>query len=294
MMIGFILRNIVYLIGLALFAFSLRLTGYSVEHPETVARVVRVAEAISLPVERGLNNIILSIQYHWTHYLWLVDSAKELDDAHQRLRILEAQEQRLGELEKENARLRRALNFRILSGHQGLMANVIAFDPVNWSRTVVIDRGAEDGVEIGLAVLDGPAVVGQTIAVDRQTARVLLIDDRISAVPVVVQRSRVLGIAEGRLSRSLKMLYVQIGQDVMVGDKVLTSGLDGVFARGLLVGTVSSIGEEPEGLFREIEIAAASFPGSLEQVQVMLPVPPEEEGSSLDSTDSNAKPTKSD
>lgn len=189
----------------------------------------------------------------------------------------ETQRARLAELEAENLHLSVMLELKQALALGSAAANVIGGDASGLARTLVLAGGADQGFEAGMAVLSTEGVVGKLIAVGPSSSRVLLINDHNSALDAFDQRSRVRGIVAGVVDDGLVMKYVDRSEEVKSGDTIVTSGLDGIFPRGLLVGEVTAVVREGPGLFLTVNIAPAADFRRLEQVLVItqrMPQPP--------------------
>lgn len=185
-----------------------------------------------------------------------------------------ALEQDVAALREDAARARqleRLLAFREAGRHQGLAARITARDPSRWFATVLVDRGSRDGVTRNAPVVAPGGVVGRVIEVTPLAARVLLIADSRSAVGVVVQGSRDSGVVEGRGGPLLHLRYLSRAAQVRTGDLVVTSGLGGVFPRGLVVGRIVKVGREEGELLQEAEVEPAAALDRLEDVLILLP-----------------------
>ena len=132
-----------------------------------------------------------------------------------------------------------------------------------------MNQGENDGVAKDMAVATSEGVVGRVIEVSRNTAKVLLITDANSAVDVIVQRSRAQGILEGKIEETCILKYVQKSEEVQVGDRVITSGLGGIFPKGLVVGTVTKVDRKRPGIFQYIEVTPAVDLSKLEEVLIL-------------------------
>ncbi len=126
-----------------------------------------------------------------------------------------------------------------------------------------------------MAVISTAGVVGKLITVSPDASRVLLINDHNSAVDAFDQRSRARGIIAGVVEDGLIMKYVDRTEDVKAGDVVITSGMDGIFPRGLLVGEVVKVSQEGPGLFLNVQVKPAVDFRKLEQVLVLTQQPPQ-------------------
>ncbi len=134
---------------------------------------------------------------------------------------------------------------------------------------IVVDRGRADGVEVDLPAIAWGGAVGRVVAVDPGHAKIRLLSDANSGVAGIVQRSRVRGIVEGRGATTLDLLYVPRFADVIHGDRVVTSGQDGIFPRGFGIGRIGSILESPDGT-QTIHLEPELDYATLEEVLILL------------------------
>lgn len=212
-------------------------------------------------------------------YLDLVGVQQENARLRAELAHEQTQRTRLTELEAENLHLSDLLELKQALALKSAAANVIGADASGLARTLVVEGGSNQGFEAGMAVLSTAGVVGKVIAVGPSSSRVLLINDHNSALDAFDQRSRVRGIVAGVVDDGLVMKYVDRSEDVKAGDTIVTSGLDGIFARGLLVGEVVAVVREGPGLFLTVNVAPAADFRRLEQVLIVtqrIPQPPPE------------------
>lgn len=237
-----------------LFCVSLFLAAYSHKNPgvarsgsELVSQLVGPAQSLMHGVYRGLVST-------WDEYLALRGVRQLNEQLAGRLALLEAENSRLLELESENQRLRGILNLSEETGLKGIVADVIGYEPSNWVKGITINKGEAEGVRAGQAVLEGNGVVGQVIAVARHTARVLLIIDHASNVDAIIQSSRTRGIVAGAGDESCELRYVLREDELKIGDRVITSGMDSVYPKGLFIGIVASMDERPAGMFRPVTV----------------------------------------
>ncbi len=150
-----------------------------------------------------------------------------------------------------------------------MAANVIGSDASGISRTLILASGTDEGLRAGMAVIANQGVVGKIIAVSPHASRVLLINDHNSALDGFDQRTRARGIVAGLVDDGVILKYADRSQDIKVGDTIVTSGLDGIFPRGLLVGTIQSVRREGPGLFLGVKITPAVDFRQLEQVMIL-------------------------
>lgn len=169
----------------------------------------------------------------------------------------------------ENERLVNLLHFIQESSSVLLSTRVVGRAPSRWNESVWIDLGAKDGLEPGMAVLSYEGVAGKIVEVMPKWSRVLLLIDENSKVGAVVERTREIGILEGRgLSCVLKFLPREA--QVKPGDRVVTSGLSRFFPPGLEIGRVVKVQDDAEGLFQYAEVSPEVHFGKLEEVSVVM------------------------
>jgi len=196
-----------------------------------------------------------NVESVWDGYLWLVGTRRENQLLLTEVSRLESEVVRLRELSQESMALREILELRKQTGFGGVVASVIGADPSGWIQSVTIDRGKVDGIKVDMPAVLGGAVVGQVRAVSSSASNVLVITDRSSGVGALIQRSRARGIVVGSGGNECFMEYVQNTEDVAIGDTVVTSGLDGIYPKGLEIGTVIEIQSPPGEMFQRIRIA---------------------------------------
>ncbi|MFO7768680.1 MAG: rod shape-determining protein MreC [bacterium] len=177
---------------------------------------------------------------------------------------------RLREAERQNQRLRSLLEFEQQRGEEILLgAEVVGWGDGRRTHTVTIRAGAAEGVERYMAVVTADGLVGR---VDRlpgsRHAIVSLLSDPANAVAAVVERTREQGYFQfvgdqGRLHQVLQ------SADVMVGDRVLSSGLGGVYPEGLFIGTVTAVTDDPDGVTKRVVVEPAAALDRLEEVFVL-------------------------
>lgn len=172
--------------------------------------------------------------------------------------------QRLADLlQFENDRLREALTAKVVRPQTLVTARVISVVGGPFVRSVLVNAGSGEGVQEGLAVVDHNGVVGQTIAVGRRATRVLLLTDFNSRIPVRLGRSKNNGILIGRNEDFAELEFLPVNSDVVVGDRVMTSGDGGLFPPGLLIGIIARIGS------RHIKVRPVADLKTLEFVQIL-------------------------
>lgn len=175
------------------------------------------------------------------------------------------------EAELENKRLKSLFSFKQNSPYKVVAARVIGRASDNWSSLILIDKGNHQGIKRGLVVVNYLGLVGRVMEAGGSTSKVMLINDPNVGVSAIVQRSRQEGLVSGTLGNSLMMRYLPLDSDIRPADAVITSGLTDMYPKGLVIGTVTSVGEEFSGLSRYAIIRPAVNLASLEEVLVIIP-----------------------
>lgn len=234
----------------------------------------RIFLELMAPLERAGTFASRTVADAWENLSGLLRARDEAEALRGRVRQLERDTARLAETEAENARLRTLLDFRKTLGGTLLTTRVIGHDAAGLSRTLVVDQGSAAGIAKGAAVLAPEGIVGQVFQVSPHAARVLLVSDHNSGVDAVVQRTRGRGIVEGTADGRCGLKFVKRTEDLQVGDLVVSSGLDGIFPRGLPIGHIEAVDKQGQGLFQYGQIEPAVDTERLEEVLVMVGAPP--------------------
>jgi rod shape-determining protein MreC len=214
-----------------------------------------------------------SLSTLWTHYIALRAVREENDALRAQLGTTEIrlQEQRALALRAE--RLQALLDLRQSLPQRTVAAQIIAGDATAFFRTVTIDRGSADGVLADAAVLSPRGVVGRVVGRPAaRAARVQLLVDRNAGIGAVIERSRAGGVVMGDEGQMLRMEYVSNLSDVKPGDLVVSSGLDGIYPKGFVIGEIVSA-ERGVGLYHAIKLRPAVDFSTIEEVVVLLDPP---------------------
>jgi len=250
---------------------SLVLAAVNVRAPYQLDPVGVLLLEMMHPLQVGATAVGRRAEHLWARYVALWDVRAQNEALHKRLEELEGMAYRAQELDLANQRLERILALREALGTAAVAAQVIGRSTVAWVQTVILDKGERHGITKGMAVLAPEGVVGQVMSVGPRTTRVLLISDPNSGVDALVQRSRVRGIAAGTIDGECILKYVQRGDEVQVGDQVVTSGLDGIFPKGQPIGTVARVGTKDSRMFQDVEVMLSAELSKVEEVLVVSP-----------------------
>jgi rod shape-determining protein MreC len=225
---------------------------------------------ITAPFQKLIKQTTKSTEELWLNYFRLVDIHHENTQLKNEIHVLKMANSRYRELLATQERLEELLQFKQTINRPVLAAQVIGLDPTGWFKSVIIDKGKWAGLRLDMPVVNAFGVVGRVVSVSSNYAKVLLIIDQNSAVDCLVQRSRDRGMLKGLMSEICKLDYVSKSNDITMGDMVVTSGLGGVFPKGLPVGRILDVKEIPGELFKDIKIRTAVDFSKLEEVLVIL------------------------
>jgi len=262
-------KTVLMLNGILLLTVNLVMLAVTTRRP-AASGLGRMMIAFVAPFQEVATRVVKTIQDGWWNYFFLVSVAHE----NQRLlKELGTSRQKIiqqSELEFENQRLRELLGFKRSLPSPVIAAEIIGKDPSAWFKTVIIDKGSTDGLRRGLPAVSPLGVVGQIIEVSARQSRLMLIIDRNSGADALVQRTRARGIVKGTSQDDCYLDYVLHADDVRVGDLVVSSGFDGVYPKGLLIGTVTAVDFKGGDFFKDVQITPAVDFDKLEEVLIIL------------------------
>jgi rod shape-determining protein MreC len=220
-------------------------------------------------VQRGATAAIGSVNGAWGDYLALRAVRSENKVLHGEIGRLQVTLQQQQALAAQARTLQNLLELQQSTPLQTMAAVLIGGGASPDFRTVSIDKGTRDGLRQDLAVMAPAGVVGRIILPSIRASKVQLLIDRNAAAGVLIERSRTQGIVVGNGSDRLRMDFVASGADLLVGDCVVTSGIDGIYPKGLVIGQIESFGREA-GAYRDVVVRPAVVFSTLEAVLVVL------------------------
>lgn len=261
---------------LLVFAFLLGLAALTAGERQKLTIAEEVLLTVMAPVQgvfQGMTRMVESNLAFIREYRLLLEENASLREKLAAAATLEA---RMLELRQENNRLREMLGFRERTEYDLIPAEVIARDSSGWFQTIIISRGSYHGVKEDLAVVTSDGLVGGILSVSRLSSQVLLLTDPRPAVSALVQRSREpgeVGIVESApgFPGYLKMIKLPREANIQPGDRIISSGLGGVYPQGLVIGYVQEIGEDDDGVLQYALIRPAANFNRLEEVFVVVP-----------------------
>ncbi len=225
---------------------------------------------LAAPVQKALTAPVDGTRNAWSHYVALRGVRQENERLRERLAQLEEENLQFREALVEGGRLRTIADMRRDVEVPMRPAQVVGMDVSPWFHSVLVDRGRSDGVRAGMPVVTEDGVVGVITATSPNAARTLLLLDAQSSVDGIVQRSRARGIVRGTGGDGLEFEFFVRGDDVQVGDLVITSGFGGVHPKGSRIGEVVAVHADPTAFAHRAVLRPAVDFGRLEQVFVLL------------------------
>jgi len=262
-------RNVTILVAM-LFA---QVLGLAVQVKRTAenesTRLIRIwtVNAVT-PLEKAIVWGQGGVTHLWHDYFYLRGVRQENRDLKAEIERLRIEHARMSEDAEQAHRLQALLGFKEQFISQTMAAQVIGSSGSEQSRSVYIDKGARDGIRTDMAVITADGVVGKVLRVFRSTSEVLLIDDQSSGVGAILEKTRLQGVLRGTPTGEVVLEKVMADEQVPPGEKVLTSGGDRIFPKGLPVGTVTKTSPGPE-LFLNIHVKPAANLSKLEEVLVI-------------------------
>ncbi len=225
------------------------------------------------PFQELASNSIHFLQNIWRNYFDLVGVSQQNNSLVKALKAANEKNNSLKELELAHFRLQELLEFKPDLKRQVTAAAVVGKDPSPWLRTVIINKGTDEGVQRGMPVVTPDGIVGLVTDASTGYAKVLLITDQNSAVDALTQSTRARGIIKGEFSGKLRLDYVLRRHDITEGDTIISSGLDGVFPKGLRMGYVHEVVKPNAGIFQEVSVTPYVDFEKLEEVLVIIDSP---------------------
>jgi len=233
-------------------------------------RLIRIwaVDAVT-PLEKGILAFQNGTHNIWHNYFYLRGVRQENRDLKEKIQELEIERVRLNEDAEQAHRLQALFSFKEQFIAKTVAAQVIGSSGSEQSRSIYIDKGSKDGIKPDMAVITADGVVGKVLrGVQNHVASVLLIDDQTSGVGAILEKSRLQGVLRGTPAGEVVLERVMTDESVEPGEKVLTSGGDRIFPKGLPVGTVTKVSPGQE-LFLNIRVKPAADLGRLEEVLVI-------------------------
>lgn len=266
---------------IALLLIGLVLMSLRVKQRQGVTFFDGLLMEVTSPFQQAATFVIKTVHGVFQQYVFLVHLQKENSLLRKKIAALEEESHQTKEMVLAHDRLRKLLEFREKMPASTIAAQVIGQDPTSWFKSVTVNKGERNGVLKGMAVISPEGVVGQILKTSADYATVLLMTDYNSAIDAIVQRTRAKAIVEGKEENRCQLKYLLRTEDVAVGDIVITSGLGGVFPKGLTIGEVRSVDKKGHGVFQYADLVPNVDLTRLEEVLILAvsapPVPQPQE-----------------
>ena len=233
--------------------------------------------SVLAPVQGAVSAVTSTLQKTFNSFSYNKELEQAYNEAMEELATVQVRTARYDEVVAENERLRSLMeNYEKYSQYDPIFARVIGKDTGNWFNNFTIDKGSANGVVENMTVMSADGVVGRVVEVGLDYAKVMAIIDGSSGVAALIERNRDNGVVRGMVDDTtgdtlLQMNYLPDINDVRTGDTVLTSGLDGVFIKGLPIGTVTQISRQSSGLMQYVVITPFADFEHIEEVILLKP-----------------------
>jgi rod shape-determining protein MreC len=238
---------------------------------------VPVLESVTFGVFSEIQRIFTSgtsgVRNVWSGYIGLRRVKVENDVLKQQLADAQIALQQQRALADRARGLQQLLDLRDRSNLQTMAAEIIGSAATPDFRTVTIDRGRAHGVKTDMAVIAPAGIVGRVVTPGPRSAKVQLLIDRNAAAGAIIERSRAQGVVVGSGEGRLMLDYMSEVFDVVVGDEVVTSGIDGIYPKGFVIGKVETV-EKSGASYRRISVRPAVDFAAIEEVLVVMTPPP--------------------
>jgi rod shape-determining protein MreC len=229
---------------------------------------------ITAPFQKVFSNAFNATRNMWYRYFDLVNAHKQNLKLRDEIYSLRAENYFYKERLATYQRLEKLFQLSDVPEKKTVAAQVVGWDPSGLFKAVIIDKGWTSGLAVNMPVINADGVVGRVVSASRNYSKVLLLIDQNSAVDCVTQRSRDSGIVKGLSSKTIiyepSMNYVSKLSDIEAGDAVITSGIGGIFPKGIPVGQVTDVKSPADELFMEVKIKPSVDFSRIEEVLVIL------------------------
>jgi rod shape-determining protein MreC len=242
---------------------------------------VPVLEAVTFgifaEVQRGVSSGITGVQRIWNGYIGLRGLKSENDNLKRQLADAQVALQAQRALADRSRGLEKLLEMRDRSDLRMTAAEIIGAAATPDFLTLTIDKGTRDGLRPDMSVIAPGGVVGRIVMPSARAAKVQLLLDRNAAAGAIIERSRAQGVVVGTGEDRLLMENVSEASDIVVGDIVVTSGIEGIYPKGFIIGRVDTV-EKNGPAYRSITVKPAVDFSTLEEVLVVLTPTPSHDG----------------
>ncbi|MEI7590268.1 MAG: rod shape-determining protein MreC [Deltaproteobacteria bacterium] len=227
-------------------------------------------DEMATPVRRAFNAVGGGIENVWKRYVFLVSLVDENERLKKEKEALFEKLLQYKEWQFEAQRLQKLLSIKEVQQTKHIGARVVSIELTPFLKTITIDQGIIAGVSIGMPVVSPQGIVGKIIEAAWHSSRVLLITDYRSNIDAVSQEGRISGVLQGYSYRQCILKYVPLTDNIKQNDILITSGIDKIYPKGMLLGRVTFVEKKESGLFQHIEITPAVDYQKLEEVVILV------------------------
>jgi len=245
------------------------LVANNVKGKDSPNHLERFALLIASPIENGVTSSINGVLSAWNRYIDLVHTSDENERLKKTISKEKFKNGLLIEKLKRYERIESLLSFHPVVASKFKVADLVAWDSTNLSRTIVIDKGSGDGIGKNMIAYTNQGLVGRIVTLASNSSRVLMITDSRSAVDAFVQEGRARCLIVGQNKGKCIVKYLSIGSKVKVGDRIVSSGLGRIFPKGIMIGTISSLKPDSGRLFYQAELIPSANLKRVEEVLIM-------------------------
>ncbi len=232
----------------------------------TAATIFKPFLSLGASVREGINDL----RFHFSDFWNAVAKQREYLE---KIANLKSQLIRLQEMERENARLKKLLDFSHEIDFKTIGTRVIGEDNTPWRRIVILDKGSRKGLKTDMVLVTQEGLAGRILDVGPTTARAILLPDPDSRVSALTSTSRVQGVVAGTGMQKLVMKYLALDAELTIGEDVITSGVGSIFPKGLRIGRIESIEKDPDGLHLQAFVIPSVAFSKLEETLCLISSP---------------------
>ncbi|MBF0205615.1 MAG: rod shape-determining protein MreC [Oligoflexia bacterium] len=263
-------KRIKLVLNVLVLAISLYVAAKKDFSTENLTFFQQMVISATAPMQQMIVNARGAVLFFLRHYILIVNASIENDTLKGRIQELEYAIFQLGEVKRENQRLKELLKFGEEVPREKVLAQVVGLDASSEFKVLRINKGLRDGIKLKSTVVTSLGLVGYVYRVGDYFSDILTILDPNGRIDGIVARTRSHGIVQGFTNSKCIMKYVTRTEPVLVGDELITAGLGNIYPKGLRIGTISSIGKESYGITQKIEIVPSVNFRKLEEVIVLI------------------------
>lgn len=262
-------NSIIIIIAVLVLAFSFFIFTNASFFVNTYSKAKGNIGEIAGPTLKLIGKPANLVGYLFDTYINLIDTKKENVELKKKLDILQLENQKISEFDKENKRLKSILKLAEQHPNKMIAARVIGEDIKNWFRCIIIDKGRDSGVTEKMPIITPKGLVGQAVEINKWHSKIMILNDTNSSVDVYVEGKNTRGILEGTGQTTLKLKYILKNDDTAIGDKLITSGKDSIYPKGLPTGIIITVNRNNSGIFADIDVMPFNNYKRLDEVLII-------------------------